>query len=219
MTTGRRGVRPYISTYEKMSRMPSCIYILRGVCSGVWSLLVVFVWLLFGGLSHGMWRGWIVPSRSRRAGILRRPPPSAHPPRPPLSIAPATAVFLLSVLIPAVAMLKSLVPRSASRSLLRPVASEAFVPSLYRLVPRRAFASEAPEHDVVVIGMLALHGDFSGGADTGRWRSRGLRRCHQGCSGRPEGAATEYCMPPRVLADTTHRLHVWRSGAPSVELV
>ena len=50
------------------------------------------------------------------------------------------------------AMLKSFVPR-ASRLLLRPVSSSTYAPSAFYFVPRRGFASEAEEHDVVVIGM------------------------------------------------------------------
>lgn len=51
-------------------------------------------------------------------------------------------------------MLKSFIPRqSSARSLLRPLKSSA--PSAFYLVPRRGFASEAPEHDVIVIGMCA----------------------------------------------------------------
>lgn len=48
------------------------------------------------------------------------------------------------------AMLKSFIPRQSARSLLRPLNSGA--PSAFYLVPRRGFASETPEHDVIVIG-------------------------------------------------------------------
>lgn len=53
-------------------------------------------------------------------------------------------------------MLKSLVLRHSSRSLLRPLGAKAggYAPSTFLLVQRRGLASEAEEHDVVVIGML-----------------------------------------------------------------
>ncbi|KAL0634581.1 dihydrolipoamide dehydrogenase precursor [Maublancomyces gigas] len=47
-------------------------------------------------------------------------------------------------------MLKSFIPRQSARSLLRPLNPGA--PSAFYLVPRRGFASETPEHDVIVIG-------------------------------------------------------------------
>lgn len=53
-------------------------------------------------------------------------------------------------------MLKSFVLKHSPRSLLRPLSAKAggYSPSTFLLVQRRGLASEAEEHDVVVIGML-----------------------------------------------------------------
>lgn len=59
-------------------------------------------------------------------------------------------------------MLKSLVLRHSPRSLLRPLSAKAggYAPSTFLLVQRRGLASEAEEHDVVVIGMLRPPTEF-----------------------------------------------------------
>lgn len=88
-------------------------------------------------------------------------------------------------------MLKSFIPRqSSARSLLRPLKSSA--PSAFYLVPRRGFASEASEHDVIVIGMYVR-----GGVTLElcllviyRWRSGRICCGHQSCSGGIEGEWT-----------------------------
>lgn len=84
-------------------------------------------------------------------------------------------------------MLKSFVPRQSARSLLRPLNSGA--PSAFYLVPRRGFASETPEHDIIVIGMRVRGGVIVELGLLVIYRRRPGWICcgHQGCSSGIEG--------------------------------
>lgn len=84
-------------------------------------------------------------------------------------------------------MLKSFIHRQSTRSLLRPLNSGA--PSAFYLVPHRGFASETPQHDIIVIGMRVCGGVI---VELSllviyRWRPGWICCGHQGCSSGIEG--------------------------------
>ncbi|KAF8543026.1 hypothetical protein BDD12DRAFT_822527 [Trichophaea hybrida] len=99
-------------------------------------------------------------------------------------------------------MLKSFVPRS-SRTLLRPVASLTYAPSTFHLVPRRNFASEAPEHDVVVIG-----GGPGGYVAAIKAAQEGLKTACVEKRGALGGTCLNVgCIPSKSLLNNSHIYH------------
>ncbi|KAA8913924.1 hypothetical protein FN846DRAFT_771542 [Sphaerosporella brunnea] len=99
-------------------------------------------------------------------------------------------------------MLKSFVPR-ASRSILRPLASSTFAPSTYYLVPRRGFASETEEHDVVVIG-----GGPGGYVAAIKAAQEGLKTACIEKRGSLGGTCLNVgCIPSKSLLNNSHIYH------------
>ncbi|KAI5818773.1 hypothetical protein BZA77DRAFT_306376 [Pyronema omphalodes] len=99
-------------------------------------------------------------------------------------------------------MLKSFLPRS-SRTLLRPVASGTYAPSAFTLVPRRGLASEAPEHDVVVIG-----GGPGGYVAAIKAAQEGLKTACIEKRGALGGTCLNVgCIPSKSLLNNSHIYH------------
>jgi len=99
-------------------------------------------------------------------------------------------------------MLKSFVPRS-SRTLLRPLASSTYLPSTFVLVPRRGLASEALEHDVVVIG-----GGPGGYVAAIKAAQEGLKTACVEKRGALGGTCLNVgCIPSKSLLNNSHIYH------------
>ncbi|RPB15186.1 dihydrolipoyl dehydrogenase [Morchella conica CCBAS932] len=97
-------------------------------------------------------------------------------------------------------MLKSFIPRQ-SRSLLRPLNSGA--PSAFYLVPRRGFASETPEHDVIVIG-----GGPGGYVAAIKAAQEGLKTACIEKRGALGGTCLNVgCIPSKSLLNNSHIYH------------
>ncbi|KAI5855445.1 hypothetical protein BZA05DRAFT_370376 [Tricharina praecox] len=99
-------------------------------------------------------------------------------------------------------MFKSFVPR-ASRSLLRPVSSSTYAPSAFYLVPRRGFASEAEEHDLIVIG-----GGPGGYVAAIKAAQEGLKTACIEKRGALGGTCLNVgCIPSKSLLNNSHIYH------------
>ncbi|KAI5806276.1 hypothetical protein EDC01DRAFT_142324 [Geopyxis carbonaria] len=100
-------------------------------------------------------------------------------------------------------MLKSFLPRSSTRSLLRPASSSTYTPSAFYLVPRRGFASETPEHDVVVIG-----GGPGGYVAAIKAAQEGLKTACIEKRGALGGTCLNVgCIPSKSLLNNSHIYH------------
>ncbi|TGZ85272.1 dihydrolipoyl dehydrogenase [Ascodesmis nigricans] len=101
-------------------------------------------------------------------------------------------------------MLKNIIPRASSRPILRPLTSSStYSPSAYYLVPRRGFASETQEHDVVVIG-----GGPGGYVAAIKAAQLGLKTACVEKRGALGGTCLNVgCIPSKSLLNNSHLYH------------